>query len=80
MKHNIYEFSLFMKILCSVSKGSLNTPEYKSLVSVLVPYYLSCITNSNAFSNTVSIIKSKHLDCKFIIGCYLAIRALANAC
>ena len=29
---------------------------------------------------TVSIIKSKHLYGKYTKGCYLAIRALANAC
>ena len=28
MKHNIYEFSLFLKILYVISKGSLNNLEY----------------------------------------------------
>jgi len=32
MKHNIYEFSLFFKILCFVSKGTLNIPEYRCLL------------------------------------------------
>ena len=32
MKHNIYEFSLFLKILCFVSKVSLNIPEYRCLL------------------------------------------------
>ena len=31
MKHNIYEFSLFLKILCFVSKGFLNIPEYRCM-------------------------------------------------
>ena len=31
MKHNIYEFSLFLKILYFVIKGSLNIPEYRRL-------------------------------------------------
>ena len=29
---NIYEFSLFLKILCFISKGSLNIPEYRCLL------------------------------------------------
>ena len=37
MKHNIYEFSLF-KILCFVSKGSLNIPEYRCLLIGRVQY------------------------------------------
>ena len=32
MKQNIYEFSLFLKILYFVSKGSLNIPEYRCLL------------------------------------------------
>ena len=32
MKHNIYGFSLFLKILCFVSKESLNIPEYRCLL------------------------------------------------
>ena len=32
MNHNIYKFSLFLKILCFVSKGSLNIPEYRCLL------------------------------------------------
>ena len=38
MKHNIYEFSLFLKILCFVSKGSLNIPEYICLLIGRVQY------------------------------------------
>ena len=38
MKHNIYEFSLFLKILCFVSKGSLNIPEYRCLLIGRVQY------------------------------------------
>ena len=36
MKHNIYEFRL--KILCFVSKGSLNIPEYRRLLIGRVQY------------------------------------------
>ena len=32
MKHNIYEFSLFLKILYFIPKGSLNIPEYRCLL------------------------------------------------
>ena len=38
MKHNIYKFSLFLKILCFVSKGSLNIPEYRCLLIGRVQY------------------------------------------
>ena len=38
MKYNIYEFSLFLKILCFVSKGSLNIPEYRCLLIGCVQY------------------------------------------
>ena len=38
MKHNIYEFSLFFKILCFVPKGSLNIPEYRCLLIGRVQY------------------------------------------
>ena len=38
MKHNIYEFSLFLKMLCFVSKGSLNIPEYRCLLIGRVQY------------------------------------------
>ena len=38
MKHNIYEFSLFLKILCFVSKGSLKIIEYKCLLIGHVKY------------------------------------------
>ena len=38
MKHNIYEFSLFLKILSVVSKGSLNIPEYRCLLIGCVQY------------------------------------------
>ena len=38
MKYNIYEFSLFLKILCFVSKGSLNIPEYRCLLIGRVQY------------------------------------------
>ena len=38
MKHNIYEFSLFLKILCFVSKGSVNIPEYRCLLIGRVQY------------------------------------------
>ena len=36
MKHIIYEFSQFLKILCFVSKGSLNIPEFICLLSCRV--------------------------------------------
>ena len=32
MKHNIYEFSLFLKIFCFVPKGSVTIPEYRCLL------------------------------------------------
>ena len=48
MKHNIYEFSLFLKILCFVSKGSLNIPEYRCLMIGLVQYMY---TNKHAVEN-----------------------------
>ena len=38
MKHNIYEFSPFLKILCFVTKGSLNIPEYRCLLIGHVQY------------------------------------------
>ena len=38
MKHNIYEFSLFLKILCFIFKGSLNIPEYRWLLIGRVQY------------------------------------------
>ena len=38
MKHNIYEFSLYLKILCFVSKRSLNIPEYRCLLIGRVQY------------------------------------------
>ena len=38
MKHYIYEFSLFLKILCFVSKGSLNIPKYRCLLIGRVQY------------------------------------------
>ena len=38
MKHNIYEFSLFSKILCFLFKGSLNIPEYRCLLIGRVQY------------------------------------------
>ena len=38
MKHNIYEFSLLLKILCFLFKGSLNIPEYRGLLIGRVQY------------------------------------------
>ena len=38
MKHNVYEFSLFLKILYFVSKGSLNIPEYRCLLISRLQY------------------------------------------
>ena len=38
MKHYIYEFSLFLKILCFEPKGSLNIPEYRCLLIGRVQY------------------------------------------
>ena len=38
MKHNIYEFSLFLRVLCFVSKGSLNIPKYRGLLIGRVQY------------------------------------------
>ena len=38
MKHNIYEFSLFLKILYNVFKGSLNIPKYRCLLIDCVLY------------------------------------------
>ena len=38
MKHNIYKFSLFLKILCFVTKGYLNIPEYRCLLIGRVQY------------------------------------------
>ena len=38
MKHNIYKFSLFLKMLCFVSKGSLNIPVYKCALTGRVQY------------------------------------------
>ena len=39
MKHNIYEFSLFLKILYFVSNGFLNIPEYRCLLIGRVHMY-----------------------------------------
>ena len=41
MKHNIYELSLFLKILCFLSKGSLNIPEYRCLLIGRLQYLYS---------------------------------------
>ena len=38
MKHNINEFILFFKMLCFVSKGSLNIPEHICLLIGRVQY------------------------------------------
>ena len=38
MKHNNYESFLLKKILCFVSKGSLNIPEYRFLLRGRVLY------------------------------------------
>ena len=38
MKHYIDEFSLTLKILCFVYKGSLNIPEYRCLLIGRVQY------------------------------------------
>ena len=38
MKHYIYEFCLFLKILCYVAKGFLNIPEYRCLLIGRVQY------------------------------------------
>ena len=38
MKHNIYEFSLCLKILCIEFKRSLNIPEYRCLLIGRVPH------------------------------------------
>ena len=38
MKHDINEFSFFLKILCFVTKGSLNIPEYRCLLIGCVQY------------------------------------------
>ena len=38
MKHNISEFILVLKILCFVSKGSLNIPEYRYFLIGRVQY------------------------------------------
>ena len=43
MKHKIYEFSLFLKNLCFVPKGSLNIPEYRCLLIGRVYMYLYTI-------------------------------------
>ena len=38
MKHNIYEFCLFLKILYFLLKGSFNIPEYRCLLIGHVQY------------------------------------------
>ena len=38
MKHHIFEFSLFSKIFCFVSKGSFNIPESRCLLICRVQY------------------------------------------
>ena len=43
MKHNIYEFSIFLKILYFVSNGSLNIPEYRCLLIGRVQYLYTVV-------------------------------------
>ena len=52
MKHNIYEFSLFLKILCFVIKGTLNIPEYRCLLIGRVQYLY---TIEHASIQTISV-------------------------
>ena len=56
MKHNIYVFSLFLKILYFLSKESLNIPEYRCLLIGLV-HYLYTIEHAveNIASQSISV-------------------------
>ena len=38
MKHNVYEYCLYSKILHFLFKGSLNIPDYRCLLIGLVQY------------------------------------------
>ena len=49
MKHNIYEFSLFLKILCFESKVSLNIPEYRCLLIGRVKYTIEHAVKNIAY-------------------------------
>ena len=49
MKHSIYEFSLFLKILCFVSKESLNIPEYRCLLIGRVQYTIEHAVENIAY-------------------------------
>ena len=49
MKHNIYEFSLFLKILYYVFKGSLNIPEYRCLLIDCVLYTIEPTVENIAY-------------------------------
>ena len=46
MKHNIYKFRLFSKILCFASKASLNIPEYRCLLIDRAQYNLYTIKHA----------------------------------
>ena len=56
MKHKIYEFSLFFKILCFASKGSLNIPENRSLLigRVLQLYTMEPSVKNIAFTSVIA--------------------------
>ena len=59
MKHSIYEFSLFLKILCFESKESLNFPEDRCLlvgrVQCILEHNITCSVENIAYHRIQSI-------------------------
>ena len=69
MKHNIYEFSLFLKILYFVFKGSLNIPEYRYLLigrlqySYTIEHALENIAYHRLQSISVTLLSLQYTLC-----------------
>ena len=60
MKHNIYEFSLFLKILCFVFKGSLNIPEYIVQYLYIIEHAVENIIGFKSISVTLLSLGRPH--------------------
>ena len=65
MKHNIYEFSLLLKILCFESKGSFNIPEYRCLLIGRVQYLYTvehAVENIEYFSSAIDLFSQRYKE------------------
>ena len=62
MKHNVYEYCLFLKILHFLFKGSLNIPEYRCLLIGRAQYSVTLLS----LVYIVHTLYKKNLTCQYM--------------